>query len=77
MRPETWNSRHRPAPPITEADVDSALEEFGGDARATILALLQDLDALARDYEVSVSHGFVRGDIPRLTVPGRGRKAAG
>ncbi len=77
MRPETRNPRHRPAPAITEADVDSALEEFGGNPRATILALLQDLDALARDYEGSVSHGYVRGDIPRLALPGRARKAVG
>ncbi len=45
----------------TERDVDDVLEEFGGDARAAIRALLHDLHLLAADYERSVSQGFVRG----------------
>jgi len=49
----------------TEADVDAILEEFGGDARKAIRALLHDLLVLAADYETSVSKGFVRG---RLAV---------
>ena len=32
----------------------------GGDPRLAILALLHDIDALARDFENSVSRGFVR-----------------
>lgn len=57
---------------ITEGDVEAVLAEFGGDARAAIRALLQDLDILARDYAATVSHGYVRGEIPRLVLPGRG-----
>ena len=58
-----------PAPFPSEEDVDSVLAEFDGDARAAIRALLSDMDLLARDYECSVSHGFVRGDFPRLVIP--------
>ena len=50
----------------TEADVDTVLAEFGGDARVTIKALLSDLAKLAGDFEVSVSRGFVRGDVPTV-----------
>jgi hypothetical protein len=49
-----------------EADIDAVLYEFKGDAREAIRALLHDLAILAVDYESSVSHGYVRGDIPRL-----------
>jgi hypothetical protein len=49
-----------PDPFPTEADVDAVLEEFGGDPRAAIRALLHDLAALAADYEASVSKGYVR-----------------
>lgn len=62
VEPET------PAPFPTDADVDAALAEFGGDARGAIRALLHDLAALARDYESSVSRGFIRGEVPRLLV---------
>lgn len=50
------------APPATdlEAAVDFVLKEFGGDYRAAIRALLDDLDVLARDYSSSVSRGFIR-----------------
>ena len=48
----------------TEADVDAVLEEFGDDHRAAIRALLHDLDVLARDYEASISRGYVRGRMP-------------
>ena len=44
----------------TERDVEALLEEFGGDPRAAIRALLHDLDALASDYEAAVSRGFIR-----------------
>ncbi|GGH18861.1 hypothetical protein GCM10007036_21320 [Alsobacter metallidurans] len=45
----------------TEADVDAIMAEFGGDTRAAIKALLEDLATLADDREASVSAGFVRG----------------
>ena len=48
----------------TEDDVDEVLEEFGGDARQTIRALLHDLAVLAADYDASVSKGYVRGVRP-------------
>ena len=47
-----------------EADIDAVLYEFKGDAREAIRALLHDLAILAADYEASVSHGYVRGEIP-------------
>ena len=55
-----------------EEQVDLVLAEFGGDARAAILALLHDVAILAQDYEVTVSKGFVRGEIPRLEITRKG-----
>jgi hypothetical protein len=49
----------------TDADVDAAIAESGGDARETVRMLLSDLDVLARDHNASVSHGYVYG---RLAV---------
>ena len=46
--------------PVSDANVDALLDEFGGDPRAAILALLHDIDVLARDFEASVSRGYVR-----------------
>lgn len=43
-----------------ETDVDAVLAEFGGDHRAAIRALLHDVAALAADYELSISRGYVR-----------------
>ena len=48
-----------------QADVEAVIEEFGGDARAALRAVLHDLAVLAADYESCVSKGFVRG---RLAV---------
>lgn len=49
------------APEILEPiDVDAVLAEFGGDARAAIVALLHDLEALALDAEACASRGYVR-----------------
>jgi len=45
----------------TEADIDAVLEDFSGEPRAAIRALLHDLAVLAGDYESSVSKGYVRG----------------
>ncbi len=49
---------------ITDEDVDAVLAEFAGDPREAIKALLHDLDALARDADRLVSHGYVRGRQP-------------
>lgn len=49
----------------TEADVDAVVAEAAGDAREAVRMLLSDLDALARDHNASVSHGYVYG---RLAV---------
>ena len=46
---------------ITEADIDELLQEFGGDARQAIRALLEDVAVLALDRARSISTGFVRG----------------
>lgn len=55
----------------TEADIDAVLAEAGGDAREAIRMLLSDLDALARDHNASVSHGYVYGRL--ALVRGRDR----
>jgi hypothetical protein len=59
-----------PDPFPTEADVDAVIEEFAGDPRAAIRALLQDLAVLAADYERDVSKGYARSRKrdPRPTV---------
>ncbi len=36
------------------------LQEFNGDHRAAIAALLHDVAALAADYSVSIPRGYVR-----------------
>jgi hypothetical protein len=46
---------------ITEADVDAVLEEFGGEPRRAIRALLEDVAMLARDQASMVSYGYVKG----------------
>ena len=46
--------------PSSDALVDAVLEEFGGNPRAAIKALLHDIDALARDFSNNVSRGYVR-----------------
>ena len=57
-----------------EADVEAVIEEFGGDARAALRAVLHDLAVLAADYESCVSKGFVRN---RLAVQKRNTNAGG
>lgn len=49
-----------PSSPTT-ADIDAVLQEFDGDVRAAIGALLHDLAVLAADFMATVSHGYVRG----------------
>lgn len=53
----------RTSPEPDDNDVDAVLEEFGGDPRAAIRALLHDIELLARDHAASVSHGYVRGEL--------------
>jgi hypothetical protein len=57
-----------------EADVEAAIEEFGGDARAALRAVLHDLAVLAADYESCVPKGFVRGRlaVQKLNTNARG-----
>ena len=45
----------------TEAEIDAVVEEFGGDLRAAIRALLHDLAVLTLDRTLTVSRGYVRG----------------
>lgn len=53
-----------PKPAVTDEEVDAVLAEFKGDSREAVRALLHDLDALARDADRLVSHGYVRGQQP-------------
>lgn len=55
----------------TDADVDAVIAEASGDAREAVRMLLSDLDALARDHNASVSHGFIYGRL--ALVRGHGR----
>lgn len=52
-----------------EGEIDAILEEFGGDARAAIAALLHDLAVLAKDAESTTSRGYVRGKVVRIRKP--------
>ena len=46
---------------VSEAEIDEVLAEFGGDQRAAIRALLQDMTTLQLDANRSASRGFLRG----------------
>lgn len=59
-------ARSRPVP--DRGRVDAVIYEFKGDAREAIRALLHDIAVLAGDFEASVSHGFVRGAVPKLVL---------
>ena len=50
---------NRPAVDL-EAEIDELLEEFEGDARKALGALLCDLDTIVADYEATISSGYVR-----------------
>ena len=57
----------------TDGAVEAVLDEFGGDYREAIEELLHDVDLLARDFNASVSRGFVRHQKRReLPSPGVG-----
>jgi hypothetical protein len=45
----------------TDDEIEAIIEEFGGEPREAIRALLHDLAALAIDAEASVSRSYVRG----------------
>jgi hypothetical protein len=47
----------------TDEEIDAIIEEFGGDSRQAIRALLHELAQLAFDSEAAVSRGFVRGKL--------------
>ena len=66
---DSFDCRETPYP--TERDIDAILEEFKGDARESIRALLTDIATLAADYETDVSYGYVRGVVPSLPVKRR------
>ena len=59
--------------PITDAEVDAAIAEAGGDPREAVRALLHDIAVLAADRVRQVSHGYVRqrwyGAIDLLKLP--------
>ena len=44
----------------SEDEIDAVIEEFGGDLRATIRALLHDIAVLSADYAATVSRGYIR-----------------
>ena len=72
---ENSPSDNQPFP--TERDIEALLEEFGGDPRAAIRALLHDLDALASDYEAAVSKGYIRSRPTRRSAGSRHGGAQG
>ena len=47
----------------TDTDVDAVIQEFKGDLRGAIHALLHDLWILAADFTEAVSLGYVRGEM--------------
>lgn len=58
-------AEERPDPDFpTDGDVDAVLDEFKGDPRAAIRAILSDLATLAADYGEAVSWGYVRSGRP-------------
>lgn len=54
-----------------EGKIDSVLEEFGGDARAAIGALLHNREELLRDADRAASLGFLRGRFSEGARPAR------
>lgn len=51
----------------SDAEVDAVLEEFDGDWRETIRALLHDIAVLAVGFTESVSNGYVRGRVTAVS----------
>ena len=46
---------------IEDEEIESLLNEFNGDSKEAIRALLHDIALLAEDRDNSVSFGYVRG----------------
>ena len=53
---------------VSDAEVDEAIAEAGGDAREAVRALLHDVAALAADRERFVSRGYVRSRFSHLDI---------
>ena len=56
----------------SEAEIDAAIAEFGGDLRAALRAVLHDLAVLALNRALTVSRGYVRGNWPADPAPAPG-----
>lgn len=56
-------ARPQPDPSWFALTVDIVLQEFKGDHRGAIHALLHDLWVLAGDFAEAVSLGYVRGEM--------------
>ena len=62
----------------SDAEVNAGIEEFDGDMREAIRALLHDVAVLAAGLDATVSHRYGRScreSVARLTARGRGRSA--
>ena len=64
-----------PSLTITDEDVHALLDEFNGNAHEAIRALLHDLAVLAQDCDLSVSYGYVRGQLYENSLNNNRRKA--
>ncbi len=61
----------------TDSDVDAIIQEFKGDLRGAIHALLHDLWILADDFTRAVSLGYVRGEMSAGAERVRAKRRAG
>jgi hypothetical protein len=59
----------------TDAEINAVIEEFGGDPRLAIRAILHDLTQLAIDAGASVSRGYVRGRLLPFQTPAKRQEA--
>lgn len=46
---------------VSDEDIDTVLEEAGGDSREAIRMVLRDLAVMAADADAATSRGFLRG----------------
>lgn len=53
----------------TDDEIDAIINEFGGDPRQVIRALLHDLTQIAIDSEAALSRGYVRGQLLPFQLP--------
>lgn len=61
------------SPSPVDGQIDAILEEFGGDFRAAIGALIINREELLRDADRSASVGFLRGRFSEGARPVRDR----